>query len=144
MNNFIANQFSIYKMLKSVCQMFKMEDIFYNTLKCQLENPASHLWLNRLLLFYGYIGTVRMSFASYCHYYGYWSLIDGNLKRAIDIFIPINHLLICFVLLNFYSVWELQLFLCINKSINGDFMQEIVVDNVEDFNTRSTTLLDYP
>ena len=133
-------------MLKSGSQMFKIEDISYRVLKSQIENPTSHLWLNRFLICYGYIATARMMLASYYNYYGYWSWIDTNVRITIDMFQISHYPLICFVLLNIYSNWEFLLFLCINKSINGDYMHEIVVDNVEDFKANNKDLFNprYP
>ena len=146
MNNFIANPFSINEMFKTICRMYKIEDISYRTLKIQLENPTSRIWLNTFLTFYGLSGTVRMMLASYYNYYGYWSWIDTNVRITIDMFQISHYPLICFVLLNIYSNWEFLLFLCINKSINGDYMHEIVVDNVEDFKANNKDLFNprYP
>lgn len=115
--------------------MFKIEDIIFRTIKCQLGEQNSRLWINRFLIFYGYISILRQIFAMFCHYCHYWHLMDYDpcFKVAIELILPSFFIVTCFLLLNIYSVCELQLILWIEMSTNGHYIYEVVVDNVEDF-----------
>lgn len=125
-------------------EYLNLKGMFYYTLRCQIEDNVPHrnVWLRTFVNWYHVVTCIRYLFANFCMFTSKQTLLQYDVLYFVIVqYVCIdNYIMVCFSLLALFTISLTRMLPKVNRSPNGDFLNELVVLNVKDFTANNPTI----